>query len=136
MTDSDTLDQLMAKKVVTVEVGDPVKKALQMMVDKDIGNVVVVEKGKPVGIVTERDTIRKCIQGKDILNGKVGDIMSSPLITASPKMTGFEALETMRKNNIRRLPVVEDGKLLGIVTEKDLIYWVIKIGYAPYSPPY
>lgn len=136
MTDSDTLDQLMTKKVVTVESSDSVKKALQIMVEKDIGNVIVVEKGKPVGVLTERDTIRKCVQGKDILGTKVEDLMSSPLTTAPPKMNAFEALETMRKNKIRRLPVVENGKLLGIVTEKDLIYWVIKVGYAPYPPPY
>lgn len=136
MDDSDILDQLMTKKVVTVETSDPVKKALQLMVEKDIGNVIVVEEGKTVGILTERDVMRKCVQGKDVLEAKVGSVMSSPLITATPKMEAFEAMEKMRKNKIRRLPIVENGKLLGVVTERDLIYWVIKTGYAPFPPPY
>jgi CBS domain-containing protein len=136
MDDSDTIDQLMTKKVVTVETSDPMKKALQLMMERDIGNVIVTEKGKPVGILTERDAIRKCVQGKDILGANAGDLMSSPLKTAPPKTKAFEALEIMHKNKIRRLPIVENGKLLGIVTEKDLIYWVIRIGYAPYPPPY
>ena len=70
------------------------------------------------------------------MNLKIADVMSKPLITASPKTNAFEALETLRKNKIRSLPVVVDGKLVGIVTEKDLTYWVIKVGYAPNPPPY
>ena len=100
MDSSDNLEKLMSKPVVTIESSEPVKKALRIMIDKDIGNVVVVEKGKPVGILTERDVIRKCADGKDVVNLKIADVMSKPLITASPKTNAFEALETLRKNKI------------------------------------
>ena len=136
MDSSDILEGIMSKPVVTVEYFEPVKKAMHAMIDKDIGNVVVVEKGNPVGILTERDIIRKLAGGKEVVNLKVGDIMSKPLITASPKTKNFEALEMLQKNKIRRLPVVLDGKLVGIGTDKDLTYWVIKVGYAPNPPPY
>ncbi|MEM2357325.1 MAG: CBS domain-containing protein, partial [Candidatus Bathyarchaeia archaeon] len=110
-------------------------RALQIMAEKGIGSVIVIENGKPVGIITERDIAKKLVQDKSTLDKKVKDVMSKPLITVSPDTGIFEALQIMRKNNIRRLPVVSAGKLEGIVTEKDLLYWVLKVAYAPYPPP-
>lgn len=135
MAGEDFVSQIMSKNVITVDASEKVLKALQVMAEKGIGSVVIVKNGKPVGILTERDVAKKLVVNKEILDKKVEDVMSKPLITVSPDTGIFEALQIMRKNNIRRLPVVKNGKLEGIITEKDLLYWVLKIAYAPYPPP-
>jgi len=131
----DFVSQIMSKNVITVDASEKVLKALQVMAEKGIGSVVIVKNGKPVGILTERDVAKKLVVNKETLDKKVEDVMSKPLITVSPDTGIFEALQIMRKNNIRRLPVVKNGKLEGIITEKDLLYWVLKVAYAPYPPP-
>jgi len=134
MTPSDLLGQIMTRNVQTVAPSDPLKDALEKMLSKDIGNVVVVENEVPVGIVTERDILRRVAMGEDVSKLLVREIMSSPVITATPENNGIEAVDIMHRNNIRRLPVVDGGKLVGIVTQKDLIYWVLRVAYAPYPP--
>ena len=130
------LNQIMTKKVVTVESSESVRRAIQVMVEKDIGNVVVVQRGRPIGIFTERDIMRMVAQGKDALEAKIDAVMSSrPLISAAPDLNPLEALLIMHRNKIRRLPVVENGRLVGIVTEKDLVHWVINMTYARSAPP-
>lgn len=135
MAGEDFVSQIMSKNVITVDASEKVLKALQVMAEKGIGSVVIVKNGKPVGILTERDVAKKLVVNKETLDKKVEDVMSKPLITVSPDTGIFEALQIMRKNNIRRLPVVKNGKLEGIITEKDLLYWVLKVAYAPYPPP-
>jgi len=135
MTPSDLLGQIMTRNVQTVAPSDSLKDALEKMLSKDIGNVVVVEKDVPVGIVTERDILRRVAKGEDVSKLLVREIMSSPVITATPENNGIEAVDIMHRNNIRRLPVVDRGRLVGIVTQKDLIYWVLRVAYAPYPPP-
>lgn len=135
MASEDFVSQIMSKNVIIVDASEKVLKALQIMAEKGIGGVVVVENGKPVGIITERDIAKKLVQDKNTLDKKVKEVMSKPLITVSPDTGIFEALQIMRKNNIRRLPVVSKGKLEGIITEKDLLYWVLRVAYSPYPPP-
>jgi len=134
MTPSDLLGQIMTRNVQTVAPSDPLKDALEKMLSKDIGNVVAVENDVPVGIVTERDILRRVAKGEDVSKLLVREIMSSPVITATPENNGIEAVDIMHRNNIRRLPVVDRGRLVGIVTQKDLIYWVLRVAYAPYPP--
>jgi len=130
------LSQVMTKNVVTVESTESVRRAIQIMVEKDIGNVVVVQRNRPIGIFTERDIMRMVAQGKDALEAKIDAVMSSrPLISAAPDLNPLEALLIMHRNKIRRLPVVENGRLVGIVTEKDLVHWVINMTYARSAPP-
>ena len=129
------VSEIMTKNVLTVEASSKVEDALRVMAEEGIGSVVVTKEGKPVGILTERDIVRRIIKERNILDRRVGEVMSKPLIVASPETGIFEALQTMRKNNIRRLPVVSGDKLEGIVTEKDLLFWVLKVAYAPYPPP-
>ncbi|MBS7655095.1 CBS domain-containing protein [Candidatus Bathyarchaeota archaeon] len=135
MASEDFVSQIMSKNVITVDASEKVLKALQIMAEKGIGSVLIVKNGKPVGILTERDIAKKLVANKETLDKKTEDVMSKPLITVSPDTGIFEALQLMRKNNIRRLPVVKNGKLEGIITEKDLLYWVLRVAYAPYPPP-
>jgi len=135
LASEDFVSQIMSKNVITIDASEKVLKALQIMAEKGIGSIIIVEDGKPIGIITERDIAKKLVQDKTTLDKKVKDVMSKPLITVSPDTGIFEALQIMRKNNIRRLPIVSKGKLEGIITEKDLLYWVLKVAYAPYPPP-
>jgi CBS domain-containing protein len=101
----------------------------------DIGNVVVMEGQKLVGIVTERDVVRQMLKDSRVLQEPVKQVMSQPVITASPDSTVQEALEIMLKNNIRQLPVVQRSGLVGIVTDKDLMRSVLRVSYEKLSRP-
>jgi CBS domain-containing protein len=101
----------------------------------DIGNVVVVEGQKLVGIVTERDVVRHLLKDAQVLQEPVKQVMSKPVITASPNSTVQEALEIMLKNKIRQLPVVQGSGLVGIVTDKDLMRSVLRVSYEKLSRP-
>ncbi len=120
----DTVGEIMTKDVVTVTPDDTVETAVRAMIDHEIGSVVVVEEGAPLGLFTERDLTRKILETPDLLRRPVGDVMSSPVVSTEPGVEMVEAFDLMTSKNIRRLPVVEDGRLVGIVTERDLIKWV------------
>jgi len=105
----------------TVERGLTVAFAASVMKERARGSLVVVDNGKPVGIITERDLVRRVIaENKNPATTKIGDIMSDPLISVGPEATVSNIATIMYKNGIRRLPVIEEGRLLGIVTATDL----------------
>jgi CBS domain-containing protein len=113
--------ELMSRKVNTIEENKSVYQAARIMAKERKGCVVVVKKGKPVGIITDSDILEKVIsKGKDPKKIKVKDIMSSPIITISPNENVAEAARLMRKNLIKRIPVVEKGKLVGIISDSDI----------------
>jgi predicted transcriptional regulator len=98
-----------------------VLEAASLMKKRKIGNVIVVEKKQPIGILTESDIIRKVVaEGKDVKKVKVKDAMSTPLIIIDPYVTIEDAMKTMGKCNVRRLPVCENDELIGIITQKDI----------------
>lgn len=87
-----------------------------------IGAVLVVEGGQPVGVVSERDIV-KCLheRGAEILKARAEDIMTSPVVTVSPDESVVGAMAVVTKRRIRHLPVIEHGRLLGIVSIGDLV---------------
>ena len=112
---------IMTKNVVTVEPEDRALNAAVKMREKGVGALMVVSKGSPVGILTERDLVRKVIAAKkDPKSTRVADIMSKPLVTTAPNTSVREAAKKMMINDVRRLPVVASGKLVGIITAADL----------------
>jgi CBS domain-containing protein len=125
----------MSTKVETVRPKQPVRLALNKMVRRNIGSIIVVDGGKPVGIVTERDISRKLAKGLKNLNTQVMRIMARNLIVASPDTTIQAAFGLMLEHGIRRIPIVDDGKLIGVVTERDLLHWVLQVSYEPNIPP-
>jgi CBS domain-containing protein len=129
------LSEIMTSKVVTVDISELVEEALRLMVKFDIGSVVVTDKDKPVGIITERDVTRAALRGDSLLRLPVRSLMSRPLQTGSPDMEIWLTFETMLRLGVRRLPIVEDGRLVGIVSEKDLTRWVLRVFYEPNLPP-
>jgi CBS domain-containing protein len=106
--------------VDTIERGLTVAIAARMMKERARGSLIVVDDRKPIGIITERDLVRRIIAEDKSIATKVGDIMSEPLISVGPEATVSSAANVMYKNGIRRLPVIEEGRLLGIVTSTDL----------------
>ncbi len=130
----DTLAFIMTKKVITISQKDKVTQALTLMTRNDIGSLVVVDEDRPVGIVTERDIVRRLVNDWATPKIPVMDLMSHPLVTAEPETPSWEAFRTMLKQRIRRLPVLDRGKLVGIVTERDLFRWVLLVAYEPHLP--
>jgi signal-transduction protein with cAMP-binding, CBS, and nucleotidyltransferase domain len=111
----------MSKKVNTIEENKTVFHAAKKMAKERRGYVVVVKKGKPIGILTDSDILEKVIsKGKDPKKVKIKEVMSTPIITISPEDELVEASRLMRKNLIKRIPVVKNGKLVGIITDADI----------------
>jgi len=129
------LSEIMTSRVVTVDISERVEEALRLMVKFDIGSVVVTDKEKPVGIITERDVTRAALRGDSLLRLPVRSLMSRPLQTGTPDMEVWLTFETMLRLGVRRLPIVENGRLVGIVSEKDLTRWVLRVFYEPNLPP-
>ena len=125
--DADTVHGVMTSDVVTVTPTDPVRSAIGKMLEHDIGSVIVVEDGAPVGIFTERDVTRRVLEDLGLLDRQVADVMSGTPVMAEVSTEVVQAFELMNEKNIRRLPIVADGKLVGIVTEGDLRRWVARV---------
>src|SRR5216117_4602000 len=114
--------EIMTQSPVTIQAGATAKDAAGLMRTKDIGSLVVVETGKPMGIVTERDIVTKvAASDKQPSRVLVRDIMTSPVVAVPPHEEVAEAAKLMSQRKIRRLPVVEEGKLVGMITENDII---------------
>jgi len=111
----------MTVKVLTAGPNTTVARAARIMAERGVGSIVIVKGKKPVGILTERDLLMKVL-GSDLKPSriKVGKIMSSPIITVNPATDITEAARIMAKNRIRRLPVVERGNLIGILSASDI----------------
>ena len=115
------VDGFITKEVVTSDERTIVASIVKVMGEKRIGSVIVTSGGNPMGIFTERDLLTAFL-AKDIpLNMEVGKASSSPLITASLGISVHEAARTMAVKHVRRLPIVKEGKLVGIITARDLV---------------
>jgi CBS domain-containing protein len=114
--------EIMTSKPVTIAAKATVEEAAKVMREKDIGSLVVVDRGSPTGIVTERDLVTK-VAASDLQPSRVivKDIMTSPVVAIHPHEEVAEAAKLMSQRKIRRLPVVEEGKLVGMITENDII---------------
>jgi CBS domain-containing protein len=109
----------MTTNVVTIDVQNTVLEAAKLMHQQDVGDLVVLEGKAPKGIVTERDLVRRVMAQKKPLETKVSEVMSSPLITIEEESSLRDAARKMTKNRIRRLPVIKENKLVGIIAASD-----------------
>jgi CBS domain-containing protein len=109
----------MTKGVLTIDSQKTIVEAAELMSLKDVGDIIVTGVEIPRGIVTERDFVRRVIAKRRPLDTKISEIMSTPLITIEPDASLNEAARKMINNRIRRLPVVERHKLVGIIVASD-----------------
>ena len=119
---SPKLADVMVEDVITVEEKATTKKAAELMNEHEIGCLIVVKKGKPAGIVTERDMLKRILlESRDPEKIRVNEIMSKPLIVGKPQMDIEDAVKLMFKRNIKKLPVADKNHLVGLVTLTDLV---------------
>lgn len=115
------LEGFMVKKVASLDEEATIRDAIRLMVEKRIGSVIIKKNESPLGIFAERDLMTKVL-AKDLnLDAALGRFASYPLIHAPPSTSIQQAAKLMVNNKIRRLPVFDKGKLLGIVTARDLV---------------
>jgi CBS domain-containing protein len=114
-----TVKDFMTKNVITIGVNESVLYAAKLMHQQDVGDLVVIERNVPKGIVTERDLVRRVIAQKKPLETKVSEIMSYPLITIEEESSIRDAARKMVKYKIRRLPVTKKNALVGIIATSD-----------------
>ena len=116
-----TVEEVMTRDPRTVNADDPVTDAARIMRDDDIGDVIVLQGEQVGGIVTDRDiVVRGVAEGRDAQSTKVGDVCTSGVEAIEPSADIDEALRRMREADIRRLPVVEGGRPVGIISLGDL----------------
>jgi len=131
-----TTRDIMNRNVVSVNENENLENIANIMSEKEIGSVIVVnESGEAKGIITERDMIRIIARsGRGFFNLSAEEVMSKPLVTIIPS-TDIEKIEKeMRKRNVKYLPVVESGMLVGIVTLKDVVkYLEYRINYLTFK---
>lgn len=121
----------MSTDVVKAQLLEPVYDAVYRMLTKNVGSIVITDNGMVVGIVTKGDVLRRAfLKGVDPKSLPVKKVMSTPPVTISPAATLEEASKLMNEKRISKLPVVENGKLVGIITSTDIIKAEpIQVGY-------
>lgn len=115
------VEDVMVREVMTIDENATVKEAAEVMNRFEIGCLIAVRKGKAMGILTERDMLKRVVaESKDATKTKVKDVMSSPLVVVEPAMDLEEAVRLMFQMKIKKLPVVDGKRLVGLVTLTDI----------------
>lgn len=115
------VEDIMIREVITIDENSTVKEAAEVMNKFEIGCLIAVRKGKAMGILTERDLLKRVVADvKDAKKTKVKDIMSSPLVVVEPDMELENAVKLMFQMKIKKLPVVDGKRLVGLVSLTDI----------------
>jgi len=122
------IKDIMSKDVLALPKSISILETAKLMTKRKVSCVVVISKDNiPIGIVTERDITRKLVaKSKIYTKTTLNDLMTKPIKTISDEVDFFKASLIMKKNKIRRLPVVHNKKLIGIITQTDLLYSATK----------
>jgi CBS domain-containing protein len=112
---------IMKKNVISIDSSMTANDAAKMMDDASIGAIVVLEDGIAVGIITERDLVRRIIAKGKPQSTNVREIMSSPLIVINPDDSVWDLAQLMKTRRIHRVPAVKDNRLVGMVTTSDIV---------------
>ncbi|HEX3453467.1 MAG TPA: CBS domain-containing protein, partial [Gaiellaceae bacterium] len=110
------------REVLKIDAGASVFEAVEQMVAANVGSLLVTDGGDIVGIVTERDYLRRVtLEGRTDKDTAVGEIMTSPLVVVNPDTSIDECMAVMTDRRIRHVPVVENGEVIGVVSIGDLV---------------
>jgi CBS domain-containing protein len=115
------VDHFMSKHVVTVDEKTLLEDAAKIMAEKHVGSVIVTSQEEPIGIFTERDLLTKFLAQDKSLIEEVGNVCSSPPITAPVGISAHEAAAIMVEKHIKRMPITQDNKLVGVLSARDLV---------------
>jgi CBS domain-containing protein len=132
---------LMVTKVITTKKDSTVEEAVKLMNKHEIGCLIVTENDRPIGILTERDLLKRILaRSKDLKRMRFEEVMSTPLISVEPNVQVGDASRLMFQKNIKKMPIVKEGELLGLVTLTDILriqpqlikmYKILSTGLAP-----
>jgi len=126
MTTVKQLLDIKGRNILSMSPNDSVYSAVERMSENNIGALLVIENGRLVGILSERDYARKVIlKGKSSKNTLIREIMTPDVLCVSPETTVEECMALLTENRVRHLPVMEGGKLTGIVSIGDLVKQII-----------
>ena len=115
------VEEIMVEEVVSIKADATVKDAVDLMNQHNIGCLVVEENGLVEGIITERDILKRVVSmSKDARQTRVIEVLSKPLISGGPTMYVEDAARLMFKKNIKKLPILKKGKIIGIITLSDI----------------
>jgi len=112
---------IMTKSVISIDESATINEAAKMMEDAKVGAIIVMENNTPVGIVTDRDFAVKVAAHAYQISESVKKIMSSPLIAISPDETVRMVADLMYTRGVRKIPVIDDDKIVGMITATDLV---------------
>ena len=132
---------IMVREVVTTRIDSTVEEAVKLMNDHEIGCLIVTQNNEPIGILTERDLLKRILaKSKDLKTMKVEEMMSKPLISVEPNAQLGDVSRIMFERNIKKMPIIKKGELLGLVTLTDILriqpqlikmYKIFSTGLAP-----
>jgi len=132
---------IMVREVVTTRIDSTVEEAVKLMNDHEIGCLIVTQNNEPIGILTERDLLKRILaKSKDLKTMKVEEMMSKPLISVEPNAQLGDVSRIMFEKNIKKMPIIKKGELLGLVTLTDILriqpqlikmYKIFSTGLAP-----
>ena len=111
----------MTKKPISVTQDDTIRNCTQLMLNKHVGSLLVKEGEKLLGFLTERDLVRMISMGVDPNTTRVKQIMTKKIVAISPEKDIYDAIVLMNRENVRRLPVILNNKIIGLITVRDIL---------------
>ncbi len=111
----------MVSDLATLDSSTTIKSTAKTMDEENIGCIIATRQNSPVGILTERDFVRRIAAKEKPLDSLIEQVMTAPLIVVDPDETVWEAAQIMKTKNIHKLPIQKDSKVLGIITTSDLV---------------
>ncbi|MDH3678188.1 MAG: CBS domain-containing protein [Nitrosopumilus sp.] len=116
-----SVKEIMNPNVVSLKPTSTLKEAAELMTRQKIGSVVIIDENRPLGIITERDFVTKIMLKPHSEDSKVSEVMSSPVIYVSSEQSVADVIDIMANKEIRKVPVIDDGKVIGIVTGTEFL---------------